>query len=162
MKLLCDKGNVHAQVVCPFATSNSPLNKVNKLSQHDAFSGSGREHRPSLDIGLYAGDGKVSLSLPRFFRGLMTINSSQGKIMLSPAFEKRTALLSDDGGIRVYFVGDRTRFWMLWGDNDDKREGDAGPAYSDIYPEEPLDKLSMGSWNSIVWIRWVGEPDLSR
>ena len=137
MKLLCDNGNVHAQVVCRFATSNSPLNKVNKLSQHDAFSGSGREHRPSLDIGLYPGDGKVSLSLPRFFRGLMTINSSQGKIMLSPAFEKRTALLSDDGGIRVYFVGDRTRFWMLWGDNDDKREGDAGPACSDTYPEQP-------------------------
>ena len=81
--------------------------------------------------------------------------------MLSPAFESRTALLSDDGGIRVYFVGDRLRFWMLWGDNDDKKEGDAGPACSDIYLEVPLDKLSMGCWNSVVWI-WDGEPDLSR
>ena len=82
--------------------------------------------------------------------------------MLSPAFEKRTALLSDVGGIRVYLVGDIPCFWMLWSDNDDKKEGKAGPACSDIYPEEPLDKLLIGSGNSVVWIRWDGESDRSK
>jgi hypothetical protein len=134
---------------------------VNKNAQHDAFSRSESEQRPSLDIKLCASDGgDVALSLPRFFRGLITIKSPQEKIEFSPAFEERTALLSDGEGIRVYFVGNRPRSWMLWSDEGDKKEGEEGPACSGIYPEEPLDTVSVDSRDSAVQIRWDGEPVL--
>ena len=138
----------------------SPQNKLNKISQHDAFYGSESEQRASVDIELYAGDGDVSVSLPRCFRGLMMIKSSQGRIRFTPLFEERTTLLSDIAGIRMYFVGDRPRSWMLWRKDDDKKEGEEGVARSCIYPEESLDKLTVGSLNSGVQIRWEGEPEL--
>lgn len=72
------------------------------------------------------------------------------------------APLSDVVEIRVYLVGDILRFWMLCSDTDDKKEGEAGPACSDIFPEELLDKLSIGSRNSVVWICWDGESGHSK
>jgi len=139
MKLCSDHGSVRAKV-------------------HDAFSGNGNEERPSFDIELRANNGTAYVSLPRFFRGLITINSPMEDIAFSPAFEIRTALLSAVQGVRVYFVGDRPRAWMFWGDDVDDKEGLEG---ADVvkYPEEPLDKLFVSSWNSKVRIRWDGEPE---
>lgn len=82
--------------------------------------------------------------------------------MFSPAFGKRTALLSDVESMRTYFVGDRPRSWMLWSDDDDKKEGEEGATRSGIYPEEPLDKLYVSSWDSGAQICWDGEPEFSR
>ncbi|KAN0134748.1 hypothetical protein V8E53_007533 [Lactarius tabidus] len=139
LKLLSDNGSVDAKV-------------------HDAFSGSESEQRPSLKIVITAYNGDVSLSLPRFFRGIMTIISPPGRIVFSPALKKRTALLSDVDGICVYFVGNRPRSWMLWIDDKEGKEGAAG---TDMYPEESLDELFVGNCDTGVRIRWDGEPDHS-
>ena len=88
------------------------------------------------------------------------IKSSQGRIRFTPLFEERTTLLSDIAGIRMYFVGERPRSWMLWRNDDDTKEGEEGVARSCIYSEEPLDKLTVGSLNSGVQIRWDGEREL--
>lgn len=137
MKLSSDNGTLSARV-------------------HDAFSGGESERRPSLDIELRTTCGKVYLSLPCCFHGLITIHCSRAGIELFPALEKRTALLSDVQGVRVYFVGDRPRSWMSWGDDDDK-EGEEG-AGVDRYPEEPLDNLYVGSGHEGVKICLEGEP----
>jgi hypothetical protein len=129
------------------------------MQQHDAFSASGEgEFRPSLDIELCAHYGDVSLSLPRCFRGLITVRED---ITLSPALEEHAALLSDVQGMRVYFVGDRPRSWMSWGDDDDK-EGEEAAAGTGRDPEEPLDKLFASGWNSALQIYWDGEPGFPR
>ncbi|KAI9453382.1 hypothetical protein BJY52DRAFT_1189606 [Lactarius psammicola] len=101
MKLCSDNGHVRAKI-------------------HDVFSDDESEHRPSFDINLRANYGDVSLSLPRCFRGPITILSSHERIAFSPAFEERTALLSDVQGVRVYFVGDRPHFGRWRGNNDDE------------------------------------------
>jgi hypothetical protein len=82
--------------------------------------------------------------------------------VFSPAFEERTALLSDFKGIRVYFVGDRPRSWMLWNDDDNNKEGEETAACSGISPDGPLDKLfvSRCGLGVSVRIRWDGEPEL--
>ncbi|KAN0134722.1 hypothetical protein V8E53_007507 [Lactarius tabidus] len=134
MKLFSDTGDVDAKV-------------------HDAFFASESERRPSLDIHIRA-HGGISLSLPCFFRGLITIRPSREAITLSPALEERAALLSDVTGARVYFVGNRPRSWML-----SKEEAAAG-AGSDS--DEPLDRLSVGSWSSALQIYWDGEPGFPR
>ncbi|KAN0134717.1 hypothetical protein V8E53_007502 [Lactarius tabidus] len=134
MKLVSDTGCINAKV-------------------HDAFSASESKRRPSLDIILHA-HLAVSLSLPRFFRGLITIQPSRQGITLSPALEERTALLSDVPGARVYFVGNRPRSWML------SKEEAAAIAGSDS--DEPLDKMFVASWSSAVQIYWDGEPGFPR
>ena len=128
--------------------------KLNK--QHDAFSVRESEHRPSIDIEILANYGDVSLSLPRCFRGPMTIRSSHERIAFSPALEERTAPLSDVQGVRVYFVGDRPLSGRWRGHDEDHNEGeeDAG------VEEEPLDALSVSGWHTSVRIRWDGEPEL--
>ena len=57
----------------------------------------------------------------------------------------------------MYFVGDRPRSWMRWGDDDDDKEGEEG-AGANRYPEERLDELSVSGGHSGVRIRWDGEP----
>lgn len=141
MKLCSGNGNVHTKI-------------------HDTFSVGESEHRPSIEIEILANYGNVSLSLPRCFRGPITIRSSHERIAFSPALEERTAPLSDVQGVRVYFVGDRpvSGRWRS-DDDDDSREGeeDAGV---DRDPEEPLDALSVVGWHTSVRIRWDGEPEL--
>jgi hypothetical protein len=132
-------------------------NKVNSNAQHDAFSASETEHRPSLDIQLRANQG-VYLSLPRCFRGLITIQPSRTGITLSPTFNRHTALLSDVQDIRVYFVGDRPRSWMLWHADDDNKEREEAAESTVKDPEEPLDNLLVSAWNSTLQIYWDGEP----
>ena len=97
---------------------------MKKNAQHDAFSRNEDKYRPSLHIKVRA-SGDVSLSLPRCFRGLISIESSYKRIAFSPAFEKCTALLSDVRNVCVYFVGDRPRSWMWCGGaDDDDKEGE--------------------------------------
>ena len=135
--------------------------KVNENAQHDAFSTSESACRPSLDIKLHTDIGYVYLSLPRCFRGPITIQPSgcrenRENITLSPALEERAALLSDVNGSRVYFVGDRPRAWMSWC-NDDVKEGETATAGESRFPDEPLDTVNVVHWTSAVRIRWDGE-----
>ncbi|KAH9995067.1 hypothetical protein BJV77DRAFT_992325 [Russula vinacea] len=54
---------------------------------------------------LRADHGDVYLSLPRCFRGPITIRTRDDRIAFSPAFGKRTALISDmDGDEEVPFM----------------------------------------------------------
>ncbi|KAH9066823.1 hypothetical protein EDB87DRAFT_1782634 [Lactarius vividus] len=136
VKLCSDNGRVRAKI-------------------HDVFADNGSEHRPSFDIDLQAKYGDISLSLPRCFRGPITIRSSHERINFSPALEERTAPISDVQGVRVYFIGDRPRSGQ-WRSDDDK-EGELGAGAA---PEEPLDELSVGGWHTSVRINWDGEPEL--
>lgn len=101
----------------------------------------------------------ISLSLPRWFSGTITIASSHERIFFSSAFEERTALLSDVQNVRVYFVGKRQGSWIRVGDDDDM-EGKGGAAVAGRGPEVPLDKLIVSIGHSSVRIRWDGEPEL--
>jgi hypothetical protein len=159
MKLLSDS-SIDAKVVRLHCSEFLLKNEGNN-AQHDAFSASESEHRPSFDILLRAHQG-ASLSLPRFFRGLITIQPSQEGITLSPALEERTALLSDVQDTRVYFVGKRPRSWMLWRANGDGKGGDEAAAGAGRDSEEPLDNLSVGIWKSALQIYWDGEPGFPR
>jgi hypothetical protein len=92
------------------------------MLQHDLLSPNrNRRALPFLDIELRANYGDVYVSLPRCFRGPITIRTGDDRIALSPALEEHTALISDVPGVRVYFVGDRTRVgkWGNDGDNSD-------------------------------------------
>ncbi|KAF8269949.1 hypothetical protein EI94DRAFT_1723986 [Lactarius quietus] len=149
MKLYSDNGSVCAKI-------------------HDAFSIRERELRPSFDIELRAPKGDISLSLPRCFRGIMTVKPSWDKIRFSSAFGERTVLLSDVQGASVYFIGDRPRSWMLWGDENNDREGEES-ADTGRDPEKSLDKLFVSSWVDFegmstraegIRIGWEGEPEL--
>ena len=91
--------------------------------QHDGFSDGESEHRLSLNIDIRANYGDISLSLPRYFRGPITIRSSHERVAFSPALEERMAPISDVQGVRVYFVGNRPRSGIWRGDiNDDDNE----------------------------------------
>ena len=119
--------------------------------QHDSYSNGGRIPRPSLTIVLRANYGGVSFSIPRCFRGPITIWTTHGRIAFSPNLEKSTALLSDVDGVQVYFVGKRplTGKW---------RRGEGSVAME--REEEPLDELSVDGIHSSVRINWVGEPEI--
>ena len=155
VKLCSDNGPIRAKVVrlLVCVTRISPQNK-NKNAQHDAFSVGESEDRPSFDIELRANYGDVSLSLPRCFRGPITIRSSHERITFSPALEERTAPLSDVQGVRVYFVGDRPLSGRWRGYREGGEDGGVGR-----YPDEPLDELSVGGWHTGVRIYWDGEPE---
>ncbi|KAH9027189.1 hypothetical protein EDB84DRAFT_1500561 [Lactarius hengduanensis] len=87
----------------------------------------GSEHRPSFDIDLRAAKGDISLS-------------------------NALAPVSDVNGVRVYFVGDRTRS-RPWGSGTDKegRRASSDPL---------LDGLLVSGCHTSVRINWDGEPEL--
>ncbi len=97
----------------------------------------------------------MSLSLPRCFRGPITIRSSHERVAFSPALEQRLAPISDVQGVREFFVGDRPRSGRWRGDVGKEGENDAGESL-----EEPLDELSVGGRHTSVRINWDGEPEL--
>jgi hypothetical protein len=136
MKVSSDNGPVHAKI-------------------HDVFSDDESEPRPSLDIDLRATYGDISLSLPRCFRGPITIHSSHERIVFSPELEERLAPLSDINGVRVYFVGDRPCSGRWRGEEEGREDTD-----TDQSLEEPLDELNIGGWHTGVRINWDGEPEL--
>ena len=136
--------------VAPFSPFfHLPVDKFSSRTQYGDFTQTG---------GLGSRYGDISLSLPRCFRGPMTIHTSHDRVAFSPAVEERMALLSDVDGVRVYFVGDRPRSGTWRGGNDageGAEDADAGGS-----AEEPLDELSVDGWHSSVRIRWDGEPEL--
>jgi hypothetical protein len=137
MKLFTDNGIVRADVVRMRCPEFLLKNKVNKHVQHNAFSSGRRKPRPSFDIEVKADYGGVYLSLPHCFRGLITIKCSHEFIHLSPAFNKRTALLSENDNVCVYLVGDRPRSWT----------GGENGTGAGRYPEGSFDELSVGGTN---------------
>ena len=158
MLLCCDNGNVQANIVCLYC-SEFLKNKANENAQHDAFSSGESGNRPSLYIKAWATYGGVYLSLPRCFRGLITIRLSREGITLSPAIGERAVLLSDVEAARVYFVGDRPHALLSSRDDDDK-ESEGATLGVGRSPEEPSDNMIVTSWSSAVQIRWEGEPEL--
>ncbi|KAF8273112.1 hypothetical protein EI94DRAFT_1716701 [Lactarius quietus] len=140
MKLCSDNGNIRAKV-------------------YDVFCNGESEHRLSLNIELRANYGDVSLSLPRHFRGPITIRTSHERIAFSPALEKHMAPVSDVQGVRVYFVGDRPRSGRWRGNDDDDEESEEDTSAGGP-PEEPLDELSVGGSHTGVRIQCHGEPEL--
>ena len=93
--------------------------------------------------------GDISVSLPRCFRGPITISTGDERVAFSPALEDCMSLLSDIPGLRVYFVGERP-LQGKWG-NGNKKDGSSG---------DPLDELSVGGRFSSVRINWDGEREL--
>jgi hypothetical protein len=104
-----------------------------------------------LDLRAYYGG--VSVSLPRCFRGPITISTGDERIAFSPELEEYLALVSDVPGIRVYFVGERPLSGK-WGLN-----GDVEDVEGETLDEEPLDELFVGGKFSSVRINWDGEDE---
>ena len=95
-------------------------------------------HTPFLDMELRANFGDVYVSLPRCFRGPITIRTRGDRVSFSPALEESTALISDLSGVRVYFVGERPR------------SGKWGKSSSSETKEDLLDELSVeGRFTSV-------------
>jgi len=97
--------------------------------------------------------GDISVSLPRCFRGPITIRTGDERVAFSPALEERMSLLSDVPGFRVYFVGERPRRGT-WGGTTSGDEDEKGGS------PELLDELSVGGRFSSVRINWDGEKEL--
>ncbi|KAI9511394.1 hypothetical protein F5148DRAFT_344328 [Russula earlei] len=129
---------------------------------HDPSSPDGDEDRlarPSLDVDVCASHGDVSLSIPRCFRGPITIPTTHDRIALSPALERCTALISDVRGVRVYFVGERPRLgdWGRGCEGEGEGEED-GEVTGNIQEEpEPVDSLFVGGEHTKVRISRIGE-----
>lgn len=92
------------------------------------------------------------VSLPRCFRGPITVRTGDDRIALTPAREERTALISDVPGLRVYFVGDRPRVGK-WGSDGDNGDNDGTV-------EDSLDELSVSGRYSSVLVNLDGEQEL--
>ncbi|KAI9440692.1 hypothetical protein H4582DRAFT_1812036, partial [Lactarius indigo] len=154
LSLYTTSGAITADV---WMTGNNKLKRasVKLCSDNGRVCAKISERRPSLDIELWANYGDVSLSLPRCFRGPITIRSPHERIKFSSALERRVAPLSDAQGVRVYFVGDQPRSGRWRGDVSEEGEKDAGGSL-----EEPLDELSVGGRHTSVRINWEGEPEL--
>jgi hypothetical protein len=103
---------------------------------------------PFLDMALRANYGDVYLSLPRCFRGPITIRTGDDRIAFSPAFAKRAGLMSDVAGVRVYFVGDRPRGGK-WGSS----TSNGGEAVGE---DLLLDEISVDGKFTSVRINWDG------
>ena len=133
-------------------------------SQHDRLlPNESTRTLPFLDMEMRADFGDVYASLPRCFRGPITIHTRNDRIAFSPALKERTALASNIAGIQVYFVGGRPHSgkWGSPGSSDNGRlqkthsmssrlEGDfCGDAecflrlgeYTDILTVVPVDSL---------------------
>jgi hypothetical protein len=106
--------------------------------------------RPFFDMALRANYGDISLSLPRCFRGPMTIRTGDERIDFSPALGEYSSLISDVPGIRVYFVGARPRSGK-WGNGG----SDDGESVEDI-----LDELTIDGRYTSVRINWDGEDEV--
>jgi hypothetical protein len=92
--------------------------------------------------------GDVYISLPCCFRGPITIRTGDDRIAFSPALGKRTALITDVQGVRVYFVGDRPR------------GGKWGVGGNDGTVEDLLDEISVDGRHTSVRVNWDGEEEM--
>jgi hypothetical protein len=65
------------------------------------------EPRPFLQIEARAHNGSVAISIPRSFRGQITLHTDNGHVQLSSALASHAAMLSGLNGSHTYFVGER-------------------------------------------------------
>lgn len=65
------------------------------------------EPRPFLHIEARGHNGSVTISIPRCFRGQLTLHTHNGRVQLSSALAPRAAMLSGLNGTHTYFVGER-------------------------------------------------------
>ena len=101
-------------------------------------------------MALRANYGDIFLSLPRCFRGPITIRTGDDRIAFSPALGESASLISDVPGIRVYFVGARPHSGK-WGNGD----SDNGESVEDM-----LDELTIDGTFTSVRINWDGEDEV--
>jgi hypothetical protein len=102
-------------------------------------------------MALRANYGDVFLSLPRCFRGPLTIRTGapdDDRVAFSPALGEYASLISDVPGVRVYFVGARPRSGK-WGN------GNGGESV-----EDHLDEVTVDVRFSSVRINWDGEDEV--
>ncbi|KAI9508237.1 hypothetical protein F5148DRAFT_1284258 [Russula earlei] len=84
------------------------------------------EPRPFLDIEARSLNGSVGITIPRSFRGQLTLHSDNGRAILSSALKPRAATLSTVNGTHTYFVGERpSRGTWNTGTNEEGEEVDA-------------------------------------
>ncbi len=65
------------------------------------------EPRPYLNIEVRAHNGAITVTIPRSFRGQLTLRTDNGRVHLSPTLSPRAASLSALNGTHTYFVGER-------------------------------------------------------
>jgi hypothetical protein len=119
--------------------------------------------RPNLDIEISANVGDVSVSLPRCFRGEITIRANSERVAFSTALGACTAPLLDIPEERVFFVRD-----ALCEDASRKRcngsgnsnESSGGSKGQGRSPEEAHDALLVHGEFRSVRINWIDEEDL--
>jgi len=119
--------------------------------------------RPNLDIEICANSGDVSVSLPRCFRGEITIRANSERVAFSPALGACTAPLLDIPEERVFFVRDE-----LCEDASRKRRNDSGNSNESSggnkgqgrSQEEVHDALLVHGEYRSVRINWIDEEDL--
>jgi len=135
------------------------LKKNAKKKQHDPSSPDGNSRaRPALNVEMRANYGDVYVSLPRCFRGHITIRTGDDRIALSPALKGCTALLSDVPGVRVYFVGDRPRGGTRHGGMSRATTSDNNKGKASLQ-DGPVDELSVSGKFTSVRINWDGEEE---
>ena len=103
------------------------------------------EPRPFLQIEARGHNGSVTISIPRCFRGQLTLHTHNGRVQLSSALTPRAAMLSGLNGSYTYFVGERPR--------DDKwRTGTSGEGEG-----EDVDEVIGWSKNGSVKVSYDDE-----
>jgi len=168
MTLLSQSGSVKAKLHCP----------EGKKKDGPA--------RPNLDVEICANNGDVSISLPRCFRGEITIRAAHDRIAFSTSLGACTAPLLDIPEERVYFVRDelcgagggggggteqqqqqqrRRRRRTSHGEAQGSTSGGSGGKDDDddrsgVREEESLDALLVHGEHRSVRINWDGEADL--
>ena len=142
LEFLSHNGSIKALVV-----SKTPLiqgNNFKMLSliwQH--VHASMAEPRPFLQIEARGHNGSVTISIPRCFRGQLTLHTHNGRVQLSSALAPHAAMLSGLNGSHTYFVGERPR--------DDKwRTGTSGEG-------EEVDEVIGWSKNGSVKVSYDDE-----
>ncbi|KAI0249761.1 hypothetical protein BJV78DRAFT_639611 [Lactifluus subvellereus] len=65
------------------------------------------EPRPFLSIDVKSLNGAIMITIPRSFRGQLTLHTDNGSVHLSSTLAPRAATLSNLDGTRTFFVGER-------------------------------------------------------
>ena len=107
MRFTSHNGAVSAQVVSLGLTLTFALSLIIHVSLTRQHQTASPDLRPRLSIHLSSQNGSATLALPRTFRGTLTLASVHGSIRLSDALSSHTALLREEQGVRVVFVGER-------------------------------------------------------
>jgi len=113
--------------------------------------------RPSVNIETFSWHRDVSVSLPRCFRGTITILTPHERIAFSPDLAACMVPLLDIPKGRVYLVGGPQCKKKYQDDiKGDSYEG----RFSSWCSEEPRDSLIVDGVTSSLRINWVGEEEL--